>query len=594
MVDTGTTHADAGADLASLVDCTDPAPLSLLASNHAGHGAHAVAPVSAGVFDWFTNWGNYVPRIHCMQTADGSPDWPWILGTVVLVAGVVTGYGRIMFYWLRNYAAEQKQDRNTKLLDLAFIFLLCAICGYFMSVLMFVWPAYRLAAIFLFLLNIVTWKFIFNIKDFQVSFSAKRLQRELAEALRSRNAELERQVADRTAEAQAARLKAETASQTKSYFLANMSHEIRTPMTAILGFTELLSESGQSDATRQEYVNTIRRNGSHLLSVINDILDLTKIEAGQVAIESIVCDPAQIIRDALALFRIRAEEARITLSCQGLETLPPRIYADPTRFRQVLINLLGNAVKFTSQGTITVSASHERGNPGQPPQLRVVIEDSGIGMTPDQQARVFHPFTQADPTFTRRFGGTGLGLCISKHLCERMGGTLSCNSALNVGTTMSLSIAADIAVEAAGTSPSSATANPTRKLDGRVLLAEDGPDNRRLIVHHLTRAGATVEIAENGQQALDMLTSARNSGCPYDLLILDMHMPVLDGYSTAQRLRADGCTIPVLALTASSMTGDRERCIEAGCSDYQPKPISAEALLLACHTLMTSRNRSAA
>ena len=268
---------------------------------------------AANSWDFFTNYGRYMPRIHCLTGADGGPDWPWIIGLIALTSGVIAGYLRIFVFWRRSYLEVPPKDRNRKLMDLAYVFLWCAICGYAMSITMFFWPAYRLLAIFLVILNVFTWKFATSLDAFRVSFSARQLQRELSEALGRRNAELERVVAERTMELEQARTEADAASATKSAFLANMSHEIRTPMTAILGFADLLSDHTQSEADRDACVQTIRRQGDHLLTVINDILDLSKIEAGKLEVERIAASPAAIIEDIHALFSPKAAAKGITL-----------------------------------------------------------------------------------------------------------------------------------------------------------------------------------------------------------------------------------------------------------------------------------------
>lgn len=324
-------------------------------------GEDCCAVPAANSWDFFTNFGRYMPRTHCLTGADGRPDWPWIAGLIVLTSGVIIGYLRIFVFWRRSYIQEPERDRNRKLMDLAWIFLWCAICGYAMSITMFFWPAYRLLAAFLVVLNIFTWKFIGSLDDFRVSFSAKRLQRELGEALARRNAELERVVAERTAELEVARALADAANASKSNFLANMSHEIRTPMTAILGFSDLLADPAQSVRDREACVNTIRRQGDHLLNVINDILDLSKIEADKLAVESVPTSLAAMLDDVGASLSPRARGKGIELRMVGEGPLPVTIRTDPTRLRQILINIVGNAIKFTEAGTVTVSARLEAG-----------------------------------------------------------------------------------------------------------------------------------------------------------------------------------------------------------------------------------------
>lgn len=535
-------------------------------------------------WDFFTNFGRYMPRTHCLLTSEGRPDWPWIGGLIVLTAGVIAGYLRIFVFWRRSYLEVAAKDRNRKLMDLAYVFLWCAICGYAMSILMFFWPAYRLLAMFLIVLNVFTWKFAGSLEAFRVSFSARRLERELEEATAARNAELERLVIERTQELEEARSLADAANASKSAFLANMSHEIRTPMTAILGYADLLSEPGQTPADRESHIYTIRRQGEHLINLINDILDLSKIEADKLRVERIPCSLAVLLQDVALLFSGRAAAKGINLSFVAETPLPETIVTDPTRLKQVLINLVGNAVKFTDRGSVQVRVSAE-------PEgfVRVQVTDSGVGMTPEQVSRVFKPFSQADESTTRRFGGSGLGLTISQRLARLLGGDISVASEAGVGSTFAVTFnpgplegvprhawAPVLAPVAAAPS----TAEPT--IRARVLLAEDGVDNQRLIVHMLSKAGAQVVVADNGHAALDAAQQARAAGTPFDLILLDMQMPVMDGYTAAARLRAIGFNIPIIALTANAMEGDRERCLAAGCDGFATKPINRQALLDLC------------
>ncbi|MEM1062734.1 MAG: PAS domain S-box protein, partial [Planctomycetota bacterium] len=391
--------------------------------------------------------------------------------------------------------------------------------------------------------------------------------------------------AERLAESQEA---AEAASRAKSEFLANMSHEIRTPMTAILGFADVLEERLEDEAD-QDAIGTIRRNGRYLLDIINDILDLSKIEAGKLLIESIECDVAATLDDVRGLMTHRAASKghEFTVTADG--PLPRVITSDPTRLRQILINLLGNAIKFTEAGRVSVVTRVDASDDGR--ELRFEVTDTGIGMSPQQLEKLFRPFTQADASTARKFGGTGLGLTISRRLTEMLGGELAVRSEAGVGTTFTLSIplGADVTLTtehalAPRVSPVDGTPAPTAVeragLDGlRVLVAEDGPDNQRLIKFFLTKAGAEVEIAENGRIAVDRHGEALGSGTPFDVVLMDMQMPVLDGYSAVGELRRAGVTTPVIALTAHSMCGDAEKCLAAGCDGYQSKPVDRDALI---------------
>ena len=551
-------------------------PAACFASDSCG-----VAVPAANGWDFFTNFGRYMPRTHCLPGADGRPDWAWIGALIALTTGVIAGYLRIFVFWRRSYLEVPPADRNSKLMDLAHVFLWCAICGYAMSIVMFFWPAYRLLAVFLVVLNVFTWRFAWSLEAFRVSFSARRLERQLHEAMARRTAELERLVELRTAELAQAREAADSASAAKSVFLANMSHEIRTPMTAILGFADILSDPGQRREEREACVETIRRQGEHLLAVINDILDLSKIEAGKLTVERVACAPGSVLQDVAALLRGRAEAKGITLDVAS-GGLPSEVHTDATRLRQILINLVGNAIKFTESGGVRVEARVV-----SPDRLLIEVADTGLGMTEEQLGRLFQPFTQADSSTTRRYGGTGLGLAISHRLAGLLGGDLTARSAPGAGTTFAVTIDTRPPAGRATEPQPPARASggvPLPRLEGRVLLAEDGPDNRRLFTHILERAGATVTVADNGRAALEL---ARGGG--FDLLILDMQMPELDGYSVARRLRASGSALPVIALTAHAMTGDRERCLEAGCDAFATKPIDRRALLELCGRVIAER-----
>jgi CheY-like chemotaxis protein len=371
-----------------------------------------------------------------------------------------------------------------------------------------------------------------------------------------------------------------------------MSHEIRTPMTAILGYADLMSDPEQSQSDRWDSIQTIRRNGEHLLRIINDILDISKIEAGKLTVERIDCSPAQIVGDVASLMRGRAIEKGLEFAVEYVGPIPRIIQTDPTRLRQILMNLCGNAVKFTKSGGVRI-VSRLVGSPtDEAPRLRFEVIDTGIGLNTEQVAKLFQPFTQADTSTTREYGGTGLGLTISKRLAQMLGGDISIQSAHGKGSsfiveieTSSLEGVAMInpAQEAELVPTSTAPATPINtevSLEGlRVLLAEDGPDNQRLISFHLRKAGAEATVAANGRIAVDEATAAIKAGKPFHVILMDMQMPELDGYGATARLRTEGYTLPIVALTANAMEGDRERCLKAGCDDFATKPIDRTKLL---------------
>jgi len=392
--------------------------------------------------------------------------------------------------------------------------------------------------------------------------------------------------------------RAELASHSKSEFLANMSHEIRTPLTAILGYTDILAEEVAVDdasTRRVATLQTIRRAGEHLLTVINDVLDLSKIESGKLLVERVETDLPRILLDVDSLMRSRAASKGVALHSALASAIPDRILSDPTRLRQILLNLVGNAAKFTKEGRVDVSAGVVEVEHREAPMLRVEVRDTGPGMTRAHLTHLFQPFHQGDASVTREHGGSGLGLTICRRLARTMGGDVRLEySEPGRGSCFILEVPlephddarlihrlSDAATTTAIATPrgSGVTQTPLR---GRVLLAEDGEDNQRLITFHLGRAGAQVTVVANGRLALDAIDAAAASGDPYMLVITDMQMPVMDGYTLARTLRARRSTIPVIALTAHAMAEDRQRCLDAGCDDYATKPIDKKLLVAAC------------
>ena len=394
---------------------------------------------------------------------------------------------------------------------------------------------------------------------------------------------------------------AEAATRTKSAFLANMSHEIRTPMTAILGFTENMLDPDQSATERLNAIHTIRRNGEHLLQLINDILDISKIEAGKLDVERIECSPVQLVADVCSLMSVRAEQKRLPFNVEYSNPIPEKIHSDPTRLKQILVNLIGNAIKFTAEGEVKlvirfVDAQPGNGTVSSEPMLQFDVIDSGIGMTSEQMDNLFQPFSQADSSTTRRFGGSGLGLLISKRLTEMLGGHITVESEPGKGSRFRATVGIG---PLNGTTmlenPEAATiAQPETtdvmqpdadRLVCRILLAEDGPDNQRLIAHVLKRAGADVAVVENGQIAVDAALAEINqpgkndSEYPYDVILMDMQMPVMDGYEATGLLRQKGYSGPIIALTAHAMASDRQKCLDAGCDDYAAKPIDRKMMI---------------
>ena len=395
---------------------------------------------------------------------------------------------------------------------------------------------------------------------------------------------------------------AEQATRAKSEFLANMSHEIRTPMTAILGFAESISQNVKGKEN-MESIEIIQRNGEHLLSIINDILDVSKIEAGKMEVDLTSHSPITIIDEVMSLMETRSHEKGLVLKSEYSGSIPETIRTNPTRLKQILINLIGNAIKFTEEGTVQLTARHFQNNNSSFMQFDIL--DTGIGMTRDQITCLFQPFTQADGSTTRKFGGTGLGLTVSKRFAELLGGDITIvESSTDCGTRFRATIPTGpidgIRMLKNPSSPNSLnstcpTSTPPPTLDGlRILFAEDGQDNQKLISFVLTNAGAQVEIAENGKIALQNALKAQTHGNPYDCILMDMQMPVMSGYEATALLREANYTGVIIALTAHAMAGDRQKCLSAGCDDFANKPINRKELLNLIVEYTSTVSRSAA
>ena len=385
-----------------------------------------------------------------------------------------------------------------------------------------------------------------------------------------------------------ARDEAQNANEAKSQFLANMSHEIRTPLNAVLGFTDVLRRGLVTDSNEAHgHLNMIHRSGAHLLELINDILDLSKIESGRLQVETIDTQIDHLIVDVAETLRVRADENDLDLNVRFDTAIPRVIQSDPTRLRQVITNLVGNAIKFTESGSVTIATHLVDATNDSPPHLEVNVIDTGIGMTKDQQAKIFEKFVQADTSTTRKFGGTGLGLSISRQLAEAMGGSLTVDGEPGVGSTFTVSIPVaemtlqdlvdpqEIAALAKERADSAMSGGLIRLPSNQsILVVDDGEGNRRLIEVVLKRAGAKVVCASNGLEAIEAIAEQ-----DFAIILMDMQMPVVDGYTATKRLRAAGLKTPIVALTGNAMKGDRERCLAAGCDDFVTKPVNIDQLL---------------
>ncbi len=383
------------------------------------------------------------------------------------------------------------------------------------------------------------------------------------------------------------RFAAEEANRLKSQFLANMSHEIRTPMTAIVGYLDLMADPDLTAEDHTDYISVVRRNADHLLKLLDGILDLSKLEAGHMQVERTRTSACQMVTDVASLMRARAIAKGLAFEIEYLGAIPETIETDPTRLRQILLNLAGNAIKFTDTGEVRVIVELLESVDREQPRMRFVVADTGVGISGGAQAKIFEPFMQVDMSTTREHGGTGLGLAISKRLVGLLGGDISLESEPGSGTRVSLTIEVgslknvrmiENPAEAIAEEVAAETVAPCH-LEGSVLLADDGADNRRLISLILLKSGLRVDTTENGRIAVEKALRAESAGEPYDLILMDVQMPELDGLSATVQLRQSGYNGQIVALTAHAMSHERDACLRAGCDGFASKPIDRPALL---------------
>ncbi len=433
-------------------------------------------------------------------------------------------------------------------------------------------------------------------EKWQLAQQAKMKTQELMEMVRSRTSDLEtahQELLGINERLVSAKRAAEEANSSKTMFLANMSHEIRTPMTAIIGYTEIIRDEdvqNQMPPERIDALDTILRNGRHLMTIINDILEISKIEAGKLKVEPVACTVSAVLADVMAMMHIRAGEKGVYLTSDFTGPIPETIRTDPNRLRQILINLIGNALKFTDKGGVHLNVEYLAD--AEHPQMQFDIVDSGIGLTKEQCERLFQPFTQADTTTTRDYGGTGLGLVICRRLAHLLGGDVTiARSEPGKGSTFRVTVATgplddaklitpNIEVSKVADERQQGQASAARPpIHCRILLAEDYMENQRLISLILNKAGADVTAADDGKIAYEKALEAQNRGEPFDVILMDMQMPVMDGYEATRRLRDEGYKGPIIAMTAHAMLGDKEKCLRCGCNGYLSKPICRKELL---------------
>jgi signal transduction histidine kinase/CheY-like chemotaxis protein len=402
---------------------------------------------------------------------------------------------------------------------------------------------------------------------------------------------LERTVAQRTADLVKAKERAEHSEQVKQQFLANMSHEIRTPMNAIVGMSNALRRDAPTDeTTRSSYVDAIASSSENLLGIVNEILDLSKIEAGRLEMEKVAMEPRAVVDKLVQVMRYRAEEKGLKLEAVVTNDVPTTVEGDPTRLNQVLMNLVGNAIKFTEQGSVRIHMEVQE-RLSDAIMLRCTVTDTGIGIAPDRLTRVFDEFTQAESDHSRRFGGTGLGLTICKRLIEMQGGTISVTSEVGQGSSFTFTVPyaiTDQATSMAGAfNPQPVTVQPATELRNlRILLAEDNKLNVMVARVELENIipGLHLDVAANGQLALDMLQAN-----DYDLILMDVQMPLMDGYEATRAIRAmpnGKSRLPILAMTANVMQAEVQQCLDAGMDGFVPKPFKQEELVEAMRQVL--------
>lgn len=492
-----------------------------------------------------------------------------VMGFGLVLAGAYAGSRR----YLRRRMAAQFLGRSTLPLLIAHVVL--GALGADSTRLVIDYPAVASVSTLLTARGFV-WA-IFTLNAMVMLGSAVRLALMRSEI--SHHTETERQLHE-------AKIAADEGHRAKSDFLAVMSHEIRTPLNAVMGFANLLEDT-HLDESQRGYVTTIAREGARLKSLVNDLLDLTKMEKGRLALERLPIAPAETAHDVLRLFSARAAEKNLELRLEAQLAGPLVVSGDPVRFHQILVNLVDNAVKFTSSGTISVFMSWEAPRTVHVTGLlRIRISDTGIGIAPENLSGLFQMFTQADSSTSRRFGGTGLGLAICQRLVQLMGGEITAQSRLGEGSTFELSLPFTPVAGPVEPAPAPTSREPVLSFKPRILVVDDMETNRLLLEVFLRRSGFEPELAADGEQAI---TLARTKH--YDAILMDLQMPAVDGYTATRRIRENehgSKRTPIIALTASITLGTREKCLAAGMSDYLTKPLDLSRFRTVLHRLITN------
>ncbi|MDH5766811.1 MAG: ATP-binding protein, partial [Gammaproteobacteria bacterium] len=385
-------------------------------------------------------------------------------------------------------------------------------------------------------------------------------------ALKMHKENLEHMIQKRTEELAAATLLAEDANQAKSQFLSNISHEIRTPLSMIIGFVETLHENEKTNPEQAKLIDIIQTNSNHLRSIIDNVLDIAKIEANKLTVDHTPFNIIDIIEQINELSKPRANDKGLNFSIEYSNNIPTYIYGDSLRVKQIILNLCSNAIKFTRHGHVKICISyHEEKN-----NIIISVKDTGIGLTPEQTEKLFQSFTQADTSTSRMYGGTGLGLSLSRQLAELMGGSLGVSSVYCKGSNFTLILPAGDIQTASTTKVSNNSAQPLQMLPlkGHILIVDDTPDMQELIAMHLTRMGLNYDFADNGMSAIKQAKHHK-----YDLILMDIQMPIMDGLEATAKLRRNGYNNPVIALTANALLSEKEQCLNSGFNEYVTKPI---------------------